>query len=158
MSVAIGAALTKKLNNDSTIVYSLHGDGELQEGQIWEAAMYASGNKVDNLICTIDYNQKQIDGSLDEVLPMGNIANKFKAFDWQVLEIKEGNNINDVINVLIKAKSLCGNGKPICIIMHTEMGNGVDFMMGNHKWHGVAPNDEQLADALSQNPESLGDF
>ncbi|MGB1988713.1 MAG: transketolase, partial [Flavobacteriales bacterium] len=158
MSVAIGAALTKKLNNDSTIVYSLHGDGELQEGQIWEAAMYASGNKVDNLICTIDYNQKQIDGSLDEVLPMGNIANKFKAFDWEVLEIKDGNNINDVIDVLNKAKSLCGNGKPICIIMHTEMGNGVDFMMGTHKWHGVAPNDEQLADALSQNPESLGDY
>ncbi|MGB0593404.1 MAG: transketolase, partial [Flavobacteriales bacterium] len=158
MSVAIGAALTKKLNNDSTIVYSLHGDGELQEGQIWEAAMYASGNKVDNLICTIDYNQKQIDGSLDEVLPMGNIANKFKAFDWEVLEIKYGNNINDVIDVLNKAKSLCGNGKPICIIMHTEMGNGVDFMMGTHKWHGVAPNDEQLADALSQNPESLGDY
>ena len=139
-------------------MYSLHGDGELQEGQIWEAAMYASGNKVDNLICTIDYNQKQIDGSLDEVLPMGNIANKFKAFDWEVLEIKEGNNINDVIDVLNKAKSLCGNGKPICIIMHTEMGNGVDFMMGTHKWHGVAPNDEQLADALSQNPESLGDY
>lgn len=158
MSVAIGAALTKKLNNDSSIVYSLHGDGELQEGQIWEAAMYASGNKVDNLICTIDYNQKQIDGSLDEVLPMGNIANKFKAFDWEVLEIKDGNNINDVIDVLNKAKSLCGNGKPICIIMHTEMGNGVDFMMGTHKWHGVAPNDEQLADALSQNPESLGDY
>ena len=158
MSVAIGAALTKKLNNDSSIVYSLHGDGELQEGQIWEAAMYASGNKVDNLICTIDYNQKQIDGSLDEVLPMGNIANKFKAFDWEVLEIKEGNNINDVIDVLNKAKSLCGNGKPICIIMHTEMGNGVDFMMGTHKWHGVAPNDEQLADALNQNPESLGDY
>jgi transketolase len=158
MSVAIGAALTKKLNDDKSIVYSLHGDGELQEGQIWEAAMYASGNKVDNLICTIDYNQKQIDGSLDEVLPMGNIANKFKAFDWEVLEIKEGNNINDVIDVLNKAKSLCGNGKPICIIMHTEMGNGVDFMMGTHKWHGVAPNDEQLADALSQNPVSLGDY
>ena len=158
MSVAIGAALTKKLNDDKSIVYSLHGDGELQEGQIWEAAMYASGNKVDNLICTIYYNQKQIDGSLEEVLPMGNIANKFKAFDWEVLEIKEGNNINDVIEVLNKAKSLCGNGKPICIIMHTEMGNGVDFMMGTHKWHGVAPNDEQLADALSQNPESLGDY
>ena len=158
LSVAIGAAHAKKLNNDSNLVYSLHGDGELQEGQIWEAAMYASGNKVDNLICTIDYNQKQIDGSLDEVLPMGNIANKFKAFDWEVLEIKYGNNINDVIDVLNKSKSLCGNGKPICIIMHTEMGNGVDFMMGTHKWHGVAPNDEQLADALSQNLESLGDY
>lgn len=158
MSVAVGSAETKKLNNDNKIIYSLHGDGELQEGQIWEAAMYASGNKVDNLICTIDYNQKQIDGSLDEVLPMGNIANKFKAFDWEVLEIENGNNINDVIDVLNKAKSLCGNGKPICVIMHTEMGNGVDFMMGTHKWHGVAPNDEQLADALSQNPESLGDY
>ena len=158
LSVAIGAAESKKLNNDDSFVFSLHGDGELQEGQIWEAVMYAAANKIDNVIATIDYNQKQIDGSLDEVLPMGNIANKFKAFDWEVLEIKEGNNINDVIDVLNEAKSLCGNGKPICIIMHTEMGNGVDFMMGTHKWHGVAPNDEQLADALSQNPESLGDY
>jgi len=158
LSVAIGAAESKKLNNDDSFVFSLHGDGELQEGQIWEAVMYAAANKIDNVIATIDYNQKQIDGSLDEVLPMGNIANKFIAFDWEVLEIKNGNNINDVIDVLNMAKSLCGNGKPICIIMHTEMGNGVDFMMGTHKWHGVAPNDEQLADALSQNPESLGDF
>jgi transketolase len=158
MSVAIGAALTKKLNDDSSIVYSLHGDGELQEGQIWEAAMYAAGNKVDNLICTIDYNQKQIDGALDDVLPMGNIKHKFEAFGWIVLETKEGNNINNMISVLNEAKSLCGNGTPICIIMHTEMGNGVDFMMGTHKWHGVAPNDEQLAEALAQNPESLGDY
>jgi len=158
MSVAIGAALTKKLNNDNSIVYSLHGDGELQEGQIWEAAMYATGNKVDNLICTIDYNQKQIDGSLEDVLPMGNIVQKFEAFGWKVIETKGGNNINNMISVLNEAKSLCGNGKPICIVMHTEMGNGVDFMMGTHKWHGVAPNDDQLAEALAQNPETLGDY
>ena len=117
-----------------------------------------SRNKVDNLICTIDYNQKQIDGALDDVLPMGNIKDKFEAFGWRVLETKEGNNINNMISVLNEAKSLCGNGTPICIIMHTEMGNGVDFMMGTHKWHGVAPNDEQLAEALAQNPESLGDY
>ena len=158
MSVAIGAALTKKLNNDNSVVYSLHGDGELQEGQIWEAVMYAAGNKVDNLICTIDYNQKQIDGSLEDVLPMGNIAQKFEAFGWKVIETKDGNNIDNMISVLNEAKSLCGNDKPICIIMHTEMGNGVDFMMGTHKWHGVAPNDDQLAEALAQNPETLGDY
>ncbi|MDA9898340.1 transketolase [Flavobacteriales bacterium] len=158
MSVAIGAALTKKLNKDSSIVYSLHGDGELQEGQIWEAAMYAAGNKVDNLICTIDYNKKQIDGSLNDVLPMGNLVQKFEAFGWTVIETFEGNNINSLIDVLNKAKTMCGKGKPICIIMHTEMGNGVDFMMGTHKWHGVAPNDEQLEEALVQNPESLGDY
>jgi transketolase len=158
MSVAIGAALTKKLNNDNSVVYSLHGDGELQEGQIWEAVMYAAGNKVDNLICTIDYNQKQIDGSLEDVLPMGNIAQKFETFGWKVIETKDGNNIDNMISVLNEAKSLCGNDKPICIIMHTEMGNGVDFMMGTHKWHGVAPNDYQLAEALAQNPETLGDY
>ena len=158
MSVAIGAALTKKLNKDSSIVYSLHGDGELQEGQIWEAAMYAAGNKVDNLICTIDYNKKQIDGSLNEVLPMGDLVQKFEAFGWTVIETFEGNNINSLIDVLNKAKTMCGKGKPICVIMHTEMGNGVDFMMGTHKWHGVAPNDEQLEEALAQNPESLGDY
>jgi transketolase len=158
MSVAIGAAISKKLNNDSSLVYSLHGDGELQEGQIWEAAMYAAGNKVDNLICTIDYNQKQIDGSLDDVLPMGNIVQKFEAFGWKVIETKEGNNINTMISVLKQAQSMCGQGKPICIVMHTEMGNGVDFMMGTHKWHGVAPNDEQLINALAQNPETIGDY
>jgi transketolase len=146
------------LNNDNSVVYSLHGDGELQEGQIWEAVMYAAGNKVDNLICTIDYNQKQIDGSLEDVLPMGNIAQKFEAFGWKVIETKDGNNIDNMISVLNEAKSLCGNDKPICIIMHTEMGNGVDFMMGTHKWHGVAPNDDQLAEALAQNPETLGDY
>ena len=158
MSVAIGAALTKKLNQDSSLVYSLHGDGELQEGQIWEAAMYAAGNKVDNLICTIDYNQKQIDGSIDDVLPMGNIVQKFEAFGWKVIETKDGNNINAIISVLKHAQTMCGKDKPVCIVMHTEMGNGVDFMMGTHQWHGVAPNDNQLSDALAQNPETIGDY
>ena len=158
LSNAIGAALTKKLNNDDSIVYTLHGDGELQEGQCWEAFMYASGKKVDNLIATIDYNQKQIDGSLDEVLPMGNLTAKLEAFDWLVLEEKEGNNIEAIIKTLNKAKVLSGKGKPVAIILHTEMGNGVDYMMGTHKWHGSAPNDEQLANALSQNPETLGDY
>ena len=158
LSNAIGAALTKKLNNDDSIVYTLHGDGELQEGQCWEAFMYASGKKVDNLIATIDYNQKQIDGSLDEVLPMGNLTAKLEAFDWLVLEEKEGNNIEAIIKTLNKAKELSGKGKPIAIVLHTEMGNGVDYMMGTHKWHGSAPNDEQLANALSQNPETLGDY
>lgn len=158
LSNAIGAALTKKLNNDDSIVYTLHGDGELQEGQCWEAFMYASGKKVDNLIATIDYNQKQIDGSLDEVLPMGNLTAKLEAFDWLVLEEKEGNNIEAIIKTLNKAKELSGKGKPVAIVLHTEMGNGVDYMMGTHKWHGSAPDDEQLANALSQNPETLGDY
>ena len=158
LSNAIGAALTKKLNNDDSIVYTLHGDGELQEGQCWEAFMYASAKKVDNLIATIDYNQKQIDGSLDEVLPMGNLTAKLEAFDWLVLEEKEGNNLEAIIKTLNKAKELSGKGKPVAIILHTEMGNGVDYMMGTHKWHGSAPNDEQLANALSQNPETLGDY
>ena len=158
LSVAIGAASTKKLNNDDSIVYTLHGDGELQEGQNWEAIMYAAGNKVDNLIATIDYNQKQIDGSIDEVLPMGNLRAKLEAFDWLVLEEKAGNNIEAVINILATAKAATGKGKPVAIILHTEMGNGVDYMMGTHKWHGSAPNDEQLASALEQNPETLGDY
>jgi transketolase len=158
LSVAIGAAATKKLNNDDSIIYTLHGDGELQEGQNWEAIMYAAGNKVDNLISTIDYNQKQIDGSIDEVLPMGSLRAKLEAFDWLVLEEKEGNNIEAVINILAAAKAATGKGKPIAIILHTEMGNGVDYMMGTHKWHGSAPNDKQLADALAQNPETLGDY
>lgn len=158
LSVAIGAALSKKLNNDSSIVYSLHGDGELQEGQIWEAAMYASANKVDNIIATIDYNKQQIDGSTDDVLSLGNLEEKFTAFGWNVLQIKEGNNIHIIIDVLKQAKALCFKNQPVCIIMHTEMGHGVDFMMGTHKWHGVAPNDEQLLDALNQNPETLGDY
>jgi transketolase len=158
LSVAIGAALTKKLNKDNSYIYSLHGDGELQEGQNWEAIMYASANKVDNLIATIDYNKKQIDGSVDDVLPMGDISEKFRAFDWEVIEEKDGNNLEAIIDCLNNAKKISSNGKPIVIILHTEMGNGVDFMMGTHKWHGVAPNDEQLADALSQNPETLGDY
>ena len=158
LSVAIGAALTKKLNNDNKLIYSLHGDGELQEGQIWEAVMYASANKVDNIIATIDYNKKQIDGEIDDVLPLGDLSAKFEAFDWIVLEEKKGNDLYSISKILIKAKELTNNGKPIVILLHTEMGNGVDFMMGTHKWHGNAPNDEQLEIALSQNTETLGDY
>ena len=158
MSVSIGAALSKKLNNDKSIVFVLLGDGELQEGQNWEAIMFAAAKKVDNLIVTIDLNGKQIDGSTDEVLPMGNIDDKFKSFGWEVLEIKEGNNVDKVLDTLSYAKSITGKSKPIVILMHTEMGNGVDFMMNTHAWHGVAPNDEQLENALNQNPETLGDY
>ncbi|MDG2139542.1 MAG: transketolase [Flavobacteriales bacterium] len=158
LSVAIGAALTKKLNNDNHLIYSLHGDGELQEGQIWEAIMYASANKIDNIIATIDYNKKQIDGSLDDVLPMGDLKAKFNAFDWEVLEVIEGNDLQSISHTLSQAKEMTGKQKPIAILLHTEMGNGVDFMMGTHKWHGNAPNDEQLASALSQNTETLGDY
>lgn len=150
MSVAIGAALTKKLNNDKSIVYSLHGDGELQEGQIWEAAIYAAGNKVDNYIATIDYNGRQIDGDVDKVLPLGNLKAKFEAFGWEVIETEKGNDMAAVIEGLEKAKTFIGKGKPIINIMKTEMGAGVDFMMGTHKWHGSAPNDEQLQKALDQ--------
>jgi transketolase len=158
MSVAIGAALTKKLNNDNHLVYSLHGDGELQEGQIWEAAMYASAKKVDNLISTIDLNGKQIDGPTDEVLPMGSLKAKFEAFGWDVLEIKEGNNIEAIISGMNEAKSRTGKGKPVCVLLYTEMGNGVDYMMYTHAWHGKAPNDEQLEKGLAQNPVTLGDY
>ena len=158
MSVAIGAALSKKLNEDDKIVYSLHGDGELQEGQNWEAIMFASANKVDNLICTIDYNKKQIDGSLNDVLDLGNLEQKFNAFDWEVISNVNGNNYEEIKSALNKANTLTGNGKPVVIIMDTEMGNGVDFMMGTHKWHGVAPNDEQLDEALKQNPETIKDY
>ena len=158
LSVAIGAAQSKKLNGDSSIVYSLHGDGELQEGQIWEAAMYAAGNGVDNLISTVDYNGKQIDGSLDDVLPMGDLKKKWEAFGWETLEIKDGNNMKQVIKGLQKAKTLTGNKKPVMILMRTEMGNGVDYMMGTHKWHGSAPNKEQLNIALNQLEETLGDY
>ena len=157
-SVAIGAAITKKLNKENTIIYSLHGDGELQEGQNWEGIMYASANNIDNLICTIDNNKKQIDGELEDVLDMGDIGEKFKAFGWTVVNINNGNDINDVENGLNEAKKFCFKGKPVVIIMHTEMGNGVDFMMGTHKWHGVAPNDEQLNQGLIQNPETLKDY
>jgi len=158
LSVAIGAANTKKLNGDKHLVYTLHGDGELQEGQIWEAAMYAAGKKVDNLISTVDYNLKQIDGPTDEVMPLGNVRAKFEAFGWKVLEINKGNDIKSIIEGLKLAKSETGKGKPVCILLHTEMGNGVDFMMGTHAWHGKAPNDEQLVSALAQNPETLGDY
>tara|TARA_B100001248_G_C27399276_1_gene468567 strand:- start:1028 stop:1873 length:846 start_codon:yes stop_codon:yes gene_type:complete len=158
LSVSIGAAITKKLNNDPNLVYTLHGDGELQEGQVWEALMYASANKVDNLIVTIDYNKKQIDGSLDDVLTIGNLSKKLEAFDWIVLEEKNGNNIASVIDILELAISKTKKQKPVAIILHTEMGNGVDFMMGTHKWHGSAPNDDQLEIALSQNTETLGDY
>ena len=158
LSVAIGAAQAKKLNGDQHLIYSLHGDGELQEGQNWEAIMYASAKKVDNLIATIDYNGQQIDGSTDDVLSLGNLKAKFEAFDWDVLEITEGNNIEAIKDGLAEAKSRTGKGKPVCVLMHTVMGNGVDFMMHTHAWHGKAPNDEQLANGLAQNKETLGDY
>ena len=158
MSVAIGAAQAKKLNGDNHLIYSLHGDGELQEGQNWEAIMYASAKKVDNLISTIDLNGKQIDGSTDEVLAMGSIKAKSEAFDWDVLEIKEGNNIEAILAGMKEAKSRTGKGKPVCVLLHTEMGNGVDYMMFSHAWHGKAPNDAQLEIALNQNAETLGDY
>ncbi len=158
LSVALGAAQAKKLNNDRHLVYTLLGDGELQEGQNWEAIMYAAGKKVDNLIATIDVNEKQIDGPTDVVMPMGDISAKFIAFGWDVLIVKDGNNLSQIIATLKKAKSMTGKGKPICILLKTEMGNGVDFMMNTHAWHGKAPNDEQLEIALAQNPETLGDY
>jgi transketolase len=158
MSVAIGAALAKKLNNDNSIIYSLHGDGELQEGQIWEAALYAAANKVDNYIATVDYNGRQIDGDVENVLSLGNLKAKFEAFGWEVIETGKGNDMTSVIEGLAKAKTYIGKGKPIIILMKTEMGAGVDFMMGTHKWHGSAPNDDQLAKALGQLEETLGDY
>ena len=157
LSVAIGAALSKKLNKDSHLVYSLHGDGEMQEGQIWEAAMYAAAKKVDNLISTIDYNGQQIDGSTDQVLPMGDMRAKWEAFGWKTLAM-DGNNMQDILKTIKDAQMMTGKGQPIMIVMKTNMGQGVDFMMGSHKWHGIAPNDEQLANALSQLKESLGDY
>lgn len=158
MSVGIGAAEAKKLNNDSHLVYTLHGDGELQEGQIWESAMYASAKKIDNLISTVDLNGKQIDGATDDVLPMGSIKAKFEAFGWDVLEVVKGNDIASILEGIADAKSRTGKGKPVCILLHTEMGNGVDFMMHTHAWHGKAPSDAQLEEALAQNPETLGDY
>ena len=158
MSVAIGAAHAKKLNNDDNLIYSLHGDGELQEGQNWEAIMYASAKKIDNLIATIDLNGKQIDGSTDDVLSMGSLKNKFEAFDWLVVEINDGNNIDQIRDGILKAKDLTRKGKPVCVLLKTMMGNGVDFMMHTHAWHGKAPNDEQLEVALSQNKETIGDY
>lgn len=157
LSVAIGAALSKKLNNDDKLVYSLHGDGELNEGQIWEAVMFAAHHQVDNLIATIDWNGQQIDGPTEKVLNMGNLHEKFETFGWHVLEM-QGNDMDDVVAVLDKAKAAAGQGKPIAIMMHTIMGKGVDFMENDHGWHGIAPNDEQLAKALEQLPETLGDY
>lgn len=158
LSVAVGAAQAKKLNNDAKLVYALMGDGELQEGQNWEAIMYAAAKKVDNLIATVDLNGKQIDGATDDVLPMGSVEQKFNAFGWEVINLESGNDLEAIKSTLVEAKKMTGNGKPICILMKTEMGNGVDFMMHTHAWHGKAPNDEQLANALAQNPETLGDY
>ncbi|MND57092.1 Transketolase [compost metagenome] len=157
LSVALGAAQTKKLNNDKSIVFSLHGDGELQEGQIWEAAMYAAHNKVDNLIATVDVNGQQIDGSTDQVLSLGNLRAKWEAFGWEVIDMS-GNDMDEVVKTLNYAKTQTGKGKPVVILMKTEMGAGVDFMMGSHKWHGVAPNDEQLAAALNQLSSTHKDY
>ena len=158
MSVAIGAALTKKLNGDKNLVFSLHGDGELDEGQIWEAVMFAAHNKVDNLISTIDWNGQQIDGPTDKILKQGDLKIKFEAFGWQTVSLDKGNDIDSVVAALETAKTFVGKGKPIVILMKTEMGKGIDFMEGSHEWHGIAPNDEQLAKALAQLPETLGDY
>ena len=158
MSVAIGAALSKKLNNDNNLIFSLHGDGEMQEGQNWEAIMYAAAKKIDNIIATIDLNGQQIDGSTKDVLDIGDLGSKLEAFKWKVIQIKKGNDIKSVIDGMELAKSYTGQGKPVCVILNTVMGNGVDFMMHNHAWHGKAPNDQQLESALLQNPETLGDF
>lgn len=157
LSVAIGAALAKKLNDDAQLVFTLHGDGELQEGQVWEAMMYAAAKKVDNLISTVDVNGQQIDGSTNAVLSLGDLKAKWLAFGWEVLEMN-GNKMSEVVDTLQRAKTMTGKGKPVVILMKTEMGFGVDFMMGSHKWHGVAPNDEQLKAALAQLPETLGDY
>jgi transketolase len=158
MSVAIGAALAKKLNNDANIVYSLHGDGELDEGQNWEAIMFAAHKKIDNLIATVDYNGQQIDGPTAKVMNLGDLKAKFEAFGWQVLEITEGNNMDAVVAGIENAKTFTGKGKPIVILLQTAMGSGVDFMEGSHEWHGIAPNDEQLQKALAQLPETMGDY
>lgn len=157
LSVGIGAALTKKMNGDDKLVYTLHGDGELQEGQIWEAALFAAAKKVDNLISTVDYNGRQIDGDVEDVLPLGDLKAKWTAFGWDVLETN-GKNMDALLNTLAEAKSRTGKGRPVMILMHTEMGQGVDFMMHSHEWHGIAPNDEQLQKALAQLPETLGDY
>ena len=158
LSVGLGIALSKKLNNDSSLVFVLTGDGELQEGQNWEAFMYASANKVDNIIVTVDCNGQQIDGSTEDVLDIGNLKLKLESFNWKVLEIENGNSLDEVYEIMTEAKKSSMNGKPIVILMKTIMGNGVDFMMHTHKWHGVAPNDDQLEEALKQNPETLGDY
>lgn len=158
LSVAIGAAQAKKLNGDTKHVFVLMGDGELQEGQVWEAALYAPHNKMDNLIAIVDYNGAQIDGATADVLSLGDLKSKWEAFGWQVIEVFRGNHIPSVLEGLHLAKSLSNQGKPTMILLHTEMGHGVDFMMGSHKWHGVSPNNDQLAEALAQNPQTLGDY
>lgn len=158
MSVALGAALAKKLNKDSNIIYSLHGDGELDEGQNWEAILFAAHKKVDNLIAAIDWNGQQIDGPTATVMNLGDLAGKFEAFGWEVIHLKQGNDMDEIVKTLTHAKSLTGNGKPIVILMKTEMGKGVNFMEGSHEWHGIAPNDEQLQKALAQLPETMGDY
>ena len=158
LSVAIGSTLTKTLNADNNTVYCLCGDGELQEGQIWEAVMYAGAKKVNNLILSIDVNRQQICGSTDEILALGDLKQKFTAFNWKVLEVGNGNDIEAVLNTLNAAKTLQSDGQPVCILLNTEMGCGVDYMMGSHKWHGIAPNDEQLEKALDQLEETLGDY
>ena len=158
MSAGIGAALAKKLNKENTVVYTLHGDGELDEGQNWEAIMFAAHHKVDNLISTIDWNGQQIDGPTEKVMNLGNLDAKFLAFGWEVIHLENGNDVDAVAATLEKAKSFVGKGKPIAILMKTVMGAGVDFMEGHHEWHGIAPNDEQLKKALDQIPETLGDY
>jgi transketolase len=158
MSVALGAALAKKLNNDTNVVFSLHGDGELDEGQVWEAMMFAAHHKVDNLISTVDWNGQQIDGPTHKVMNLGDLAAKFAAFGWEVIHLPKGNDIDEVVATLEKAKTFLGKGKPIVILMTTVMGKGVDFMEGHHEWHGIAPNDEQLKSALQQLPETIGDY
>ena len=158
LSVAIGSALSKRLNNDDSLVYVLTGDGELQEGQNWEAIMFAYAKKIDNLIAIVDLNGQQIDGSTSDVLNIGSLKDKFSSFGWEVVEIEKGNNMEEIFNGMVKAKELTKNHKPVVVLMKTIMGNGVDFMMHTHKWHGIAPNDEQLDIALSQNPETLGDY
>ncbi len=158
ISASIGAAQTKKLNNDSHLIYTLCGDGELQEGQNWEAIMYAAGKNIDNLIVTIDYNKQQIDGATDTVLPLGDLRAKFEAFNWEVIDIENGNDLEAIFSGMKLAKEKTRKGKPICVLLHTVMGNGVDFMMHTHAWHGKAPNNEQLENALAQNPETLGDY
>ncbi len=157
LSMGIGAAETKKMNGDEHLIFTLHGDGELQEGQIWEAALYAAAHKVDNLIATIDYNGRQIDGDVDDVLSLGDLEAKWQAFGWETLTV-DGNNMSELLQTLHQAKEMTGQGKPIMLLMKTEMGQGVDYMMGTHKWHGAAPNDEQLESALHQLEETLGDY
>ncbi len=158
LSVGIGSALSKRLNNDDSLVYVLTGDGELQEGQNWEAIMFANAKKIDNLIAIVDLNGQQIDGSTSDVLNIGSLKDKFSSFGWEVVEIEKGNNMEEIFNGMVKAKKLTKNNKPVVVLMKTIMGNGVDFMMHTHKWHGIAPDDEQLGLALSQNPETLGDY